>query len=63
MITFVGENLQKFPGNSGLRINICDDISNLRFAMCTMDNAFEMNDEMANYLQHMPECEVTIELT
>ncbi|MDE3184027.1 MAG: DNA polymerase III subunit alpha [Bacteroidota bacterium] len=63
MIDFIGENIQKFPGNSGLRFNICDDISNLKFAMYTMDNVFEMNDEMANYLQHTPECEVKIELT
>jgi DNA polymerase-3 subunit alpha len=63
MINFVGQNLQKFPGNSGLRIHVCDDIANLRFTMCTMDNVFEMNDEMANYLQHRPECEVTVELT
>ncbi len=63
MINFIGGNIQKFPGNSGLRFNICDEISNLKFAMYTMDNAFEMNDEMANYLQHKPECEVKIELT
>ena len=63
MIDFIGENVQKFPGNSGLKFNICDDVSNLKFAMYTMDNAFEMNDEMASYLQHKPECEVKIELT
>lgn len=63
MIDFIGENIQKFPGNAGLKFNICDDISNLKFAMYTMDNTFEMNDEMANYLQHQPQCEVKIELT
>ena len=63
LISFVGENVRKFPGNSGLRFSICDDISNLKFAMYTMDNIFEMNDEMANYLQLKPECEVKIELT
>ncbi len=63
LINFVGTNIQKFPGNSGLRFSICDDISNLKFAMYTMDNIFEMNDEMANYLQLKPEYEVKIELT
>jgi DNA polymerase-3 subunit alpha len=63
MIDFIGENVRKYPGSSGLRFNVCDEASNLKFAMYTMDNLFEMNDEMANYLQHKPECEVKIELT
>lgn len=63
MIDFIDENVQKFPGNSGLKFNICDDISNLKFAMCTMEKSFEMNDEMAIYLQHKPQLAVKIELT
>jgi DNA polymerase-3 subunit alpha len=63
LINFIGDNIQKFPGNSGLRFSISDEISNLKFSMFTMDNTFEMNDEMANYLQHKPECDVKIELT
>ena len=63
MIEFIDGNVQKFPGNSGLKFNICDDISKLKFAMCTMENTFEMNDEMASYLQHKPQLNVKIELT
>jgi DNA polymerase-3 subunit alpha len=63
LINFIGDNIQKFPGNSGLRFSISDEISNLKFSMFTMDHTFEMNDEMANYLQHKPECDVKIELT
>jgi len=63
MIEFIDGNVQKFPGNSGLKFNINDDITNLKFAMYTMDNTFEMNDEMASYLQHKPEMNVKIELT
>jgi len=63
LISFIDENVQKFPGNCGLGFNICDDVSNLQFSMYTTDHAFEMNDEMANYLQHKPECGVKIELT
>jgi DNA polymerase-3 subunit alpha len=63
MIEFIGENVKKFPGNSGLGFNICDEISNLKIGMYTMNSGFEMNDEMANYLQHKPECEVKVELT
>ncbi len=63
MISFIDENVQKFPGNCGLGFNICDNVSNLQFSMYTRDHAFEMNDEMANFLQHKQECEVKIELT
>jgi DNA polymerase-3 subunit alpha len=63
LISFIGENVRKFPGNSALRFNICDEISNLKFTMFTTDNTFEMNDELANYLQHKPELEVKVELT
>jgi len=63
MIEFIDGNVQKFPGNSGLKFNISDDIANLKFAMYTMDNTFEMNDEMASYLQHKPQLNVKIELT
>jgi DNA polymerase-3 subunit alpha len=63
MIRFIESNVQKFPGNSALRFNICDDLSNLKFAMYSMDNTFEMNDEMANYLQQKPQYDIKVELT
>lgn len=62
-IEFVGNNVQRFPGNSTLKFNICDNISNLKFGMYTSQKCFEMNDEMANYLQQKPELDVKIELT
>ncbi|MEO8823240.1 MAG: DNA polymerase III subunit alpha [Ginsengibacter sp.] len=63
LINFIGDNVQKFPGNSGLRFTICDDPNNLKFSMFSMDNTFEMNDEMANFLQHKPEFDIKVELT
>lgn len=62
-IDFIGNNVQKFPGNSTLKFNICDNPSKLKFAMYTSHKCFEMNDEMANYLQQKPELEIKIELT
>jgi DNA polymerase-3 subunit alpha len=62
-IDFIGNNVQKFPGNSTLKFNISDNLSNLKFGMYTSRNCFEMNDEMANYLQQKPELDVKIELT
>jgi hypothetical protein len=46
-----------------LKFNICDSLSKLKFGMYTSHKCFEMNDEMANYLQQKPELDVKIELT
>jgi len=62
-IDFVGSNVQKFPGNATLKFNICDSLSKLKFAMYTSHKCFEMNDEMASYLQQKPELDIKIELT
>ncbi len=62
-IDFIGGNVQKFPGNSTLKFNICDNLSKLKFGMYTSHKCFEMNDEMANYLQQKSELDIKIELT
>jgi DNA polymerase-3 subunit alpha len=62
-IEFVGNNVQKFPGKSTIKFNISDNLSRLKFSMYTVDKGFEMNDEMANYLQQKPELDIKVELT
>ena len=62
-IEFIGSNVQKFPGKSALKFNISDHLSRMKFSMYTMEKGFEMNDEMANYLQQKPELEIKVELT
>jgi DNA polymerase-3 subunit alpha len=62
-VEFIGNNVQKFPGKSTLKFNISDNLSRLKFSMYTMEKGFEMNDEMANYLQQKPELDIKVELT
>ncbi|HXR84109.1 MAG TPA: DNA polymerase III subunit alpha [Hanamia sp.] len=62
-IEFIGNNVQKFPGKSTLKFNISDNLSHLKFSMYTIEKGFEMNDEMANYLQQKPELDIKVELT
>jgi DNA polymerase III subunit alpha len=62
-IGFMAENVQRFPGNSSLKFCINDSKSRVKFGMYTLEKGFEMNDEMANYLQQKPEFDVQIELT
>ncbi len=62
-IDFFEKNVQQFPGNSSLRFCINDTTSKLKFGMYTLEKGFEMNDEMANYLQEKPELDIQVELT
>jgi len=63
MIEFMSENVRRFPGKSSLKFCINNGKSNLKFGMFTIDKGFEMNDELANYLQQKTELEVQVELT
>lgn len=60
MVQFVEKNVKKFPGKSSLKFNIKEPKSNHRISLYTMDNGFEMNDEMAAFLDNSPEMEVQI---
>ncbi len=60
MIRFVEKNMKQHPGKSTLKINILESRSNSRITMQTLENGFEMNDEMAAFLQSSPEFEVQI---
>jgi DNA polymerase-3 subunit alpha len=60
MIRFLEKNLKKHPGKSGLKFNVLESKTNHRISMYTMENGFEMNDEMAVFLQDCPELSVQI---
>ncbi|MEP6584022.1 MAG: OB-fold nucleic acid binding domain-containing protein, partial [Ginsengibacter sp.] len=62
-IEFIEGNVQSYPGKSCLRFCISEPLSKMKFAMYTIDNGFQMNDEMAKYLQQKPELDVVVELT
>jgi DNA polymerase-3 subunit alpha len=63
LVEFMQKNVQEFPGNSTLKFFIHDEATKLKFGMYTLGKGFEMNDEMANFLQEKPEWEVQVELT
>jgi DNA polymerase-3 subunit alpha len=63
VVDFMQKNVQQFPGTSTLKFCIHDEVSKLKFGMYTLGKGFEMNDEMANFLQEKPEWEVQVELT
>lgn len=60
MVQFFEKNVKKYPGRSGLRFNIREPKTNCKVSLYTMENGFEMNDEMAAFLQEVPELEVQV---
>ncbi|MFI5156344.1 MAG: DNA polymerase III subunit alpha, partial [Chitinophagales bacterium] len=60
LLHFVERNVKKFPGKSTLRFNILEPKTNARITMYTMENGFEMNDEMAAFLEARPDLDVQV---
>lgn len=63
LVDFLSENVKRHPGKSSLKFCINNGKPHLKFGMFTLENGFEMNDEMATYLQQKPELDIAIELT
>ena len=63
IIDFVEKNVKKHPGKSSLKFCLSEPASKLKIGMYTLESGFEMNDEMAKFLQEKPELEVQVELT
>jgi DNA polymerase-3 subunit alpha len=60
MIRFIEKNVKMYPGRSGLRFNITELKTRYKISMHNRENGFEMNDEMAAFLQNRPEVEVQV---
>jgi DNA polymerase-3 subunit alpha len=63
LVDFLASNINRFPGKSSLKFSINDPASKMKFGMYSMENGFEMNDEMANFLQQKPDLNIQVELT
>jgi len=51
MIQFVEKNVKKYPGKSALKFHINEPSEFITITLRTFDSGFEMNEEMAQYLQ------------
>jgi len=60
MIQFTEKNIKKFPGKTILKFNLAEPKNNMKISLMTMENGFEMNDEMVEFLQNSPELEVQV---
>jgi DNA polymerase-3 subunit alpha len=60
VLTFVEKNVRNHPGKSTLKFTLNEGKNNLKISLLTMDNGFEMNDEMSEFLENNPEFDVQV---
>jgi len=60
MVHFIEKNIRQHPGKAGLKFNIQESKTNAKISLYSLETGFEMNDEMAAFLQDCPEFEVQI---
>jgi DNA polymerase-3 subunit alpha len=58
---FLQNNLKKNPGKTRLKLIMIDQVERLRVQMKTTEKGFEMNDEMAEFLENNPLIEVQVD--
>lgn len=60
MVKFFENNLKFHRGRSGLKFQIWEPKAQHKISLYTMESGFEMNEEMALFLQNQPEFEVQV---
>ncbi len=61
IISFLESNIRKFPGKTGLRINLMEQRTQSITSLYSIENGLEMNDELTDWLLDMPEMEVKVD--
>jgi DNA polymerase-3 subunit alpha len=60
VVAFVEKNVRDHPGKSTLKFTLSESKGTLKISLLTMDNGFEMNDEMSEFLENKPEFDVQV---
>ncbi|MEI6946608.1 DNA polymerase III subunit alpha [Paraflavisolibacter sp. H34] len=60
IVSFLEENMKKYPGKAGLKIVVKDPREQIKISLSSLENGFEMNHEMISFLQTQPEIEVSV---
>jgi DNA polymerase-3 subunit alpha len=59
-IEFLEKNMKSYPGKASLRIIVTEPKTKLKANFITLDNGFEMNNDLIKYLEEKPEIEVQV---
>jgi len=60
VVSFIESNVRNHPGKATLKFTFNEPKHNWKISLLTMDNGFEMNDEMTEFLENKPEFEVQV---
>jgi len=60
VVDFIDKNVRNHPGQATLKFTMSDPTSNWRISLLTLDNGFEMNDELTEFLENKPEFDVQV---
>ena len=59
-VAFIDNNVKSFPGKSGIKFVLSEPRLGWKVSMYTLEKGFEMNDEMAAFLETNPDIEVKV---
>ncbi len=59
-IDFLEKNMKSFPGKAGLKIIVSEPKNSWKINLVSIDNGFEMNNEMIAFLEETPGIDVHI---
>jgi DNA polymerase III subunit alpha len=60
MVSFVESNMRNFPGKSTLKFTLSEPRIKMKISLVTMNNGFEMNEELIQFLEKSPELDVQV---
>jgi DNA polymerase III subunit alpha len=60
VVDFIDKNVRNHPGKATLKFTMSEPKSNWRISLLTLDNGFEMNDELTEFLEDKPEFDVQV---
>ncbi len=60
LVHFLDNNIKNNPGKATLRFVLTEPKLNCKVSLCTIENGFEMNDEMAEFLEKHPEYDIHV---
>jgi DNA polymerase-3 subunit alpha len=59
-IDFLEKNIKSYPGKSGFKVIVSEPKNNWKVNLVTIDNGFEMNNDMIGFLEETPEIDVHV---
>ena len=60
IVDFIDKNVRNHPGKATLKFTLNEPKHNWKISLLTLDNGFEMNDELTEFLEDNPEFDVQV---